>query len=161
MHFPIICIENVATPKEKWHEPDCEDACLNEYTDYYGEQYSEEERKEVINSAWFEDLFQNIAVVNKEKETITFLDPDILEKNIQKYLKIQAMQLVVKAEEKGLRVYDFWKAAAQYRGYDTLFYDCSDSSGYGYGKTSMDFIEDSTYHAGQTVKIGNIFDAHF
>ena len=161
MHFPIICIENMATPKEQWHEPDCEDRVLNEHTDYYGEQYSDEERKDVITSDWLKELFAGIATIDSDAETITFKDRNSINYAIQDWFTEKAKKLAQKAEEGRCRAYDFRTAGEDFRGYWTLFYDCSEDNVYsGYGRTSMDFVEDSVYLAGKTVAIGNIFDAH-
>ncbi len=52
-----------------------------------------------------------------------------------------------------IRGYDFRSVGERFRDFDTLFVD-------DYGKTSLQFVEDAQYYAGETRQIGNIFDAH-
>ena len=160
MHFPIICIENMATPKEYWHEPDREDFCLNKHIDYYGEQYSAEERKDVITSGWLERLFDGIATVDSDAETLTFKDAKTIRFTIQDWFTDETERLHKMAVAGRLNAFDLRTAGEEFRGCLTLFYNCMEDTGCCYGLTSMDFVEDAKYFAGKTVAIGNIFDAH-
>lgn len=173
MHFPIITIESLETEKADFMTDfDYEDPVLNANTDYYGIKYCEEKRRDVINSDWLSNLLKGYATIDTEKETITFLDADTIRANFTKYIRDLAQKLVdeMNAElgkEKAscsFLGYKFRNAGEEYRGYDadgkiadwgysTFFYD-------GYGMTSFAFIENAIWHAGETVKIGNIFDAH-
>lgn len=159
MHFPIIAIEKLDTPIENWVKSlDYEDQCLLEHTDYYGNMYLPEERKAVIESDWLKNLFDGIATINPNAETITFRDADKIEETIQTWFVNETAHLSYLAHAGECRAYDLRSAGEHFRGNWTLFYDCTDSC--EIGLTSMDFIEDSVCFAGQTVRIGNIFDAH-
>lgn len=155
MHFPIIAIESLETEKADFTEElNYDDSTLNRYCDYYGEKYDEEEREKVIKSGWLKKLLEGIATIDEEKETITFLDEETIRCTIWKYLVELTQRLHDDAVDDKLTVFDLRWAAKEYKEYSTLFY-------VGYGQTSFEYIEDAPYMAGQTVKIGNIFDAHF
>ena len=154
MHFPIICIEDLDTPIEDWNiDLDCEDSVLNYHTDYYGELYSKEERKEVINSDWLKELFDGIAVIDTDKETITICDEKTVRHTLEDYFEETLEHLYKMAKAHRLQGYDLRNAGFEYKGFWTLFY-------YHYGMTSLGFVEDAVYYARKTFKIGNIFDAH-
>lgn len=155
MHFAIIKIEPIDLPREDWDiDLGYEDSCLNENTDYYGEVYSEEERKRVINSKWLKELLEGIATIDTEKETITYLDEQTIRNTLHEYYLQSASTLLEDAENRRISGYDFRSAGRKFRGFETLFVD-------EYGKTSLSFVEDALYYAGETRQIGNIFDAHF
>ena len=155
MHFKIIKLEEKDTPKKEFAtELDYNDACLNAHTDYYGDLHSSQERKSVINSDWFKNMFDGFATVDTKKETITFLDKDTVTRNFKEYLKELTKKLAKKAEEETLLASEIYFAASEYKGNPTLFY-------IGYGITSFDLMDDARFFAGKTFKIGNIFDAHF
>ena len=159
MHFPIIVIEKLDTPIEDWVlSLDYEDRCLLEHTDYYGDMYLPEDRKAVIESDWLKNLFDGIATVNPNAETITFLDEKTICHTIREWFVNEAEHLSHMAKAGRVSAFDFRYAGEHWRDFFTLFYNCTESE---YGQTSMDFIENSVYLAGQTVRIGNIFDAHF
>lgn len=154
MHFPIIKIEPIDLAREDWDDYlNYEDATLNENTDYYGELYTPEERRKVIESGWLKELLEGIATIDTENETITFLDKETISKSLNRYFRERAAELLERAEQGRMRGYDFRDAGANFRGFYTLFVD-------GYGKTSLDFVEGALYYAGETKQIGNIFDAH-
>lgn len=154
MHFPIICIEKLDTPKEEWvANLPYDDRTLNEHTDYYGEMYTKEERLDVIRSKWLKDLFDGFATVDARKGTITFLDQDTVARRFKDYLINITEELYNKAKVHNLHAYELRLAGIEYKGFSTLFYK-------DYGQTSFDFIDDAKYMAGQTFRIGNIFDAH-
>lgn len=154
MHFPIIKIEHINLAREDWDiELNYEDSCLNEHTDYYGDIYSPEARRRVIESKWLKELLEGIATIDTEKETITFLDKTTIQNTLYEYYLQQAKILFEEAEKHLIRGYDFRSAGERFRDFDTLFAD-------DYGKTSLQFVEDAQYYAGETRQIGNIFDAH-
>ena len=154
MHFPIIKLEAVETRPEDWDTSlNEEDSVLCENTDYYGSIYSEEDRKNVINSSWLWNFLRGIANLDVEKETITFLDKDIVEKTIQDYLVERLDILKDRAVEGKLRLYELRSLATDFRDCSTLFY-------YEYGMTSFDFVDEGRYMPNTTFRIGNIFDAH-
>lgn len=155
MHFPIIKIESLGTAREDWDiNLSYEDACLNEHTDYYGDIYSPEERRDVIKSDWLKELLDGIATIDTEKETITFCDLLTIKNTLYDYYTQKAQELSEAASRQELRGYDFREAGYRFRGFNTLFVD-------DIGKTSLDFVEDAVYYAGETRQIGNIFDAHY
>ena len=153
MHFAIIKIEALTTDKEDFATELFEDATLDRYSDYYGEIYSEEERREVIESSWFKDLLSGIAEVDTERETITYLDEDTIKDTFRKYLLDLTEKLRFKAEQGELTGFDFRYAGVEYKENPTMFYE-------NYAMTSFEFAEYAVYRAGETYKIGNIFDAH-
>lgn len=155
MHFPIIKIEPIDLAREDWDiDLDYEDACLNENTDYYGEIYPPEARREVIESEWFKEMLEGIATIDTETETITFLDKPTIQNTLYDYYLQSAKELLERASQQRVYGYDFRSAGSRFRGFYTLFME-------DYGKTSLDFVEDAQYYAGETRQIGNIFDAHF
>mgnify|MGYP007069845489 CR=1 FL=1 len=155
MHFPIIKIEPIDLAREAWDfDLDYGDECLNEHTDYYGEIYNDEDRRDVITSDWLRELLDGIATIDTEKETITFLDKQTILNTLNDYYLEQAKTLFEKAAQQRISRDDFRKAGERFRDFNTLFVE-------DYGKTSLDFVGDAEYNAGETVQIGNIFDAHF
>lgn len=156
MHFPIIAIESLETERADFMKDlPYDDPTFNRWCDYYGELYDEERRKDVIKSDWLKSMFDGIATIDVEKETITFLDKETIDKTIREYLINLTGELHGKAHEGKLCVFDLRFAAKEYKGHCTLF--CKDN----YGQTSLEFMEDASWSAGETVKIGNVFDAHF
>lgn len=155
MHFPIIKLEPIDLAREDWDmDLGYEDGCLNEYTDYYGEIYSPEDRRAVIESKWLKELLDGIATIDTEKETITYLDKQTIQNTLDDYYLQKATELFEKAGQQRIRGYDFRSAGERFRDFYTLFVE-------DYGKTSLSFVEDALYYAGETRQIGNIFDAHF
>jgi len=155
MHFPLIRLEEIDRPVEDWDvNVDYDDARILEHTDYCGEIYSEEERKRVINSEWLSELFDGIATLDKEKETITFLNPDTIETTLSNYYIHLTSDLHIEALKKKVKAYNLYSAANYYK-------DCWSLFNIGeWWQTSMDFMDDAHWHAGETWRIGNIFDAH-
>jgi len=155
MHFPIIKIEPIDLAREDWDiDLDYEDACLNEHTDYYGEIYPSEARREVIESEWFKEMLDGIATIDTEKETITYLDLLTIQNTLYDYYIQSARELCDAASQQRVSGWDFRNAGTRFRGFYSLFME-------DYGKTSLQFVEDAKYYAGETRRIGNIFDAHF
>lgn len=155
MHFPIIKIESIALAREDWDiDLSYEDSCLNEHTDYYGEIYSPEDRREVIESNWLKEMLDGIATIDTEKETITYLDKQTIQNTLYDYYLQKATELFEKAGQQRISGYNFRSAGERFRDCYTLFVE-------DFGKTSLDFVEDALYYAGETRQIGNIFDAHF
>lgn len=155
MHIPIIAIEKIDTSVEDLlTDLGYEDDVLNYYTDYYGDIYSAEDRKEVINSDWLKSFLKGIATVDSEKETITFLDADTIQNTQREYLKRHTEEMYNRACSGELKMWEYRHSTDEYDDYSCMFY-------HDYGKTAYMFIEDAHYFAGQTVRIGNIFDAHY
>ena len=155
MHFPIICLENVDTPVEDWCDDlPYDDKTLQEHTDYYGELYNAEQRRETIYRLGL--FFKGFADVDPDKETVTFKDEKTCDRHRMSYYYELAEELYHKAEDGKIKWFDFYQAATEYNDYSTLFY-LADG---GYAQTSMSFVDDCIYNAGKTYRIGNIFDAH-
>ena len=155
MHFPIIKLEPIDLPREDWDiDLNYEDCCLNRHTDYYGDIYNEEDRRKVITSDWFRELLDGIATIDTEKETITYCDKETIQNTLYDYYLQQAQDLFEQAGQQQISGYDFRCAGTKFRRFDTLFVE-------DYGMTSLDFVEDAIYYAGETRQIGNIFDAHY
>lgn len=153
MHFPIIKIEPIDLPREDWDiDLDCEDPVLQENTDYYGEIYSESERRKVIESSWLKRLLEGIATIDTNEETITFLDSDTISTTLNEYFHDCANRMFAMEELSG---FDFREVGKYFRANYTLFVFVD-----GCGATSVQFVEDAIYRAGKTFRIGNIFDAH-
>lgn len=155
MHFPIIKLESLETSKADFSEDlGYEDPTLNRYTDYYGEVYNNEDRKAVIKSKWLKELFEGIATINVSKGTIRFLDKDTIRRTFSEYLLDLTNKLYISAEAGELTGYGLRLSAVEYKDSPVMFF-------MEYGYTSFEFMEDAVWHAGETWKIGNIFDAHF
>lgn len=154
MHFPIIKIEPIDLAREDWDiDLNYEDSCLNEHTDYYGTIYPPEARRRVIESKWLKELLEGIATIDTEKETITYLDKATIQNTLYDYYVQAARELCIGASEQRVSGWNFRNAGESFRDFDTLFVE-------DYGKTSLQFVEDAQYYAGETRQIGNIFDAH-
>lgn len=154
MHFPIIKLEPTFLDKEDWDvDLDYEDSTLNYHTDYYGEIYSDKERRGVIESAWLKDLLDGIAIVDEEKEAIQLLDAETIRKTLQDYLVQLTARHAEEAKAGKLRESDVFCDMFYYKGYWAMFY-------LDRGYTSYEFVEDAAYYAGNVYRIGNIFDAH-
>ena len=154
MHFPIIKIEPLDLPREDWDVDLPEDATLCDNTDYYGDIYSAGDRYVVIRTTWLKELLDGIATIDEDAETITFLDRDTIRETTQSYYKDLTEKLSEMAEDGKMSQYDLWVASRRFRDFYTLFY-------IDYGMTSLQFVDEAIYYAGQTMQIGNIFDAHF
>lgn len=155
MHFPIIKLEPIDLAREDWdRDLGYEDSTLNMWTDYYGQIYRDRERESVIKSEWLKKLLDGVATIDTEKETITFLDAGTIRQTFREYLLELTTRLHEEAERGELRGFELRYATVEYKEYDTMFYiEC--------GYTCYEFIENAAWHAGETWRIGNIFDAHF
>lgn len=157
MHFPIIQISDCPLEKEDYISmfSVCEDSTIQAWTDYVGDEYSEQKRKELICSSWFKQLWDGIAVVDTEKETITYLDVETIYRTLKAEYqkKIDSIQ---ESLESGTMcsAWKFRNEGYRWRNFCSLFFD-------GCGMTSMELIEDAPYNAGKTFYIGGILDAHF
>lgn len=156
MHFPIIRLEKADTPEEDWTiDLPYEDSTLARYTDYAGELYTPDERKNVIKSIWLKDLFLGYADIDTKKETVTFYSKEKCADSFAKYLREKTEELYHLADIHKLSGFKLRWAGVEYKDCSALFY-IED-----YVRTSFDFMDDARYFAGETFKIGHIFDAHF
>lgn len=158
MHFPIIELKDKRIPKDE-RMSDCElydDACVNYYTDYFGDEYTDAERKGLFQNGRLDELFDGIATVNTRGfGSITFLDADTIRETIQKEMLNIAAKIqnrILKGER--VRPDDVKYDAELWRGFDDLFHI------EGRVCTSGTLISDAVWYAGKTLYIGAIFDAH-
>lgn len=156
MHFPIIAIEDLETPKEEWcTDLPYDDPVILENTDYAGGIYSEEERDSVIQSEWLQELFRGYAVVDPVTESLYFADIETVKTTWNNYLKELTKWLYEEAQAETLSHWDLCSAGKEYNNFSTLFVKD------GCACTSLSFIYYFAFDcAGKTVRIGNIFDAH-
>ena len=154
MHFPII---EICSDKEQFGQSLYDDPVLNYRTDYYGEEYTEKERKDVLNSTWFKDYFNGLAELDPKEGVLRVYDADTIRKTLGDYHEKLLEHLAeTDYSQRGLYAmfFDLREAGYNYKYSDMLFF--FDGCGY----TSMQFIEDLVYHAGDTLYIGQVFDAH-
>lgn len=154
MHFPIIEILGEGEERGYSIHGMYEDTTLNYFTDYFGEPYSKTEREDVINSGLFADFFKGIATVDPEKETITFLSRETIVGTLHDYYVNLVNNLAAPATSISELFSELRFAGEYYKGDSMMFIFA------GAGKSSMQFIEDAPHLAGQTFKIGEIYDAH-
>ena len=154
MHFPII---EICSDKEQFGQSLYSDPVLQYRTDYYGEEYSEEERKDFLNSPGFKDFFAGLAELDPAEGVLRVYDADTIRKTLVDYHEYLLDRLSeIDYSQRGLYAmfFDLREAGNNYKDSDMLFF----YNGYGY--TSMQFIEDLIFCAGKTLYIGQIFDAH-
>lgn len=153
MHFPIIELKR---NKDDRYILSFDDRTLNHFTDYYGEEYTKQERINTINAQWFRDLFRGLAEVDPEEGVIRVFDKETIKKTLDDYFKHLLEKLSELKNDTIIwrRFHSLRMAGYEYDDYSTLFY----VDGVGY--TSMQFVEDLVYYAGETLYIGKIYDAH-
>ena len=154
MHFPII---EICSDKEQFGQSLYDDPVLNYRTDYYGEEYSDEDCENLLNSTWFNNFFRGLAELNPEKRTLKIFDADTIRKTLVEYHQELLKSLAnIDYSERGIYAmfFDLREAGNNYKNSDMLFF----FNGCGY--TSMQFVEDLIYYAGDTLYIGQIYDAH-
>lgn len=154
MHFPIIEILGEGEWRGYSMQDMYDDATINYFTDYFDEPYSKKEREDVINSGIFADFFKGVATVDPEKETITFLSRETIVGTLHDYYVNLVNNLAAPATSVSELFSELRFAGQYYKGDKMMFMFA------GYGRTSMQFIEDAPLLAGQTFKIGEIYDAH-
>lgn len=158
MHFPIIELKDKRVPKDE-RMSECElydDYCVNYYTDYVGDEYTESERRDLFQNGGLQRLFNGIAKVNtKGFGSITFLDADTIRDTIKKEMLdiAAAIQNKILKDER-VRPNDVMYEADFWRGFEDLFHV------EGRVCTSGNLISDAVWYAGKTLYIGAIFDAH-
>jgi len=128
---------------------------VNYYTDYV-QDITEKERKDYLT--WLPHFFAGIADVDIEKLEVTFKSKDEIEKTLESYYR-EVMEMIEKdwcdAEMSvSSKFYHLRCYGRKYKDSDMLIH--FDGSTY----TSMQFIEDAVDHAGETLYIGGIVDAH-
>lgn len=162
MHFPIICLSTEKHPAEDWDTNlDCQDTTLNYFTDYFGELYSAQERKEAIESDWFKMLFDGFADLDTEKEEIRVFSKDVTRRALESHACSLIDHFESKMQEVNDRHNPIWHIFYEMRA-NTQFYKdfwcifVVDGCAY----PSMMFIEDMPFYADMTLYIENIFDAH-
>lgn len=155
MHFPIIEINSEKYKDE--HFSIYDDSTLQYYTDYYGEEYNSEERMRLLESEWFNEMFNGIGKVIPEKGIIQIFDEDTVRKTLNDYFSDVLEELEHHKEDDRI-----WEKFFAIRNAGTEYKHCSALFFYnGCGFTSMQFMEDVIYNAGKELYIGDIFDAHY
>ena len=157
MHFQIIQLDTIPIEQMKYPHT-FDDATILAETDYVGDEYNSEDRKNFIKDI-LPNFFEGIATVDPEAETITFLDKDTIKKTILEHFKECISIIERHADDIEFRDKAVWhvghafRTFGKYYKFHYLFYH------QGYAQTSMDFIEDYAYHP-KVMYIGHIIDAH-
>jgi len=152
MHFPIIeILENDFSAKSITLNHD--DPVLNANVDYIWEEYPEAERKVAIELLG--KCLEGIANVDIQKETITFLGYSRIEETLDDYVEKIIRDVSNITSRAGIKFWHLRELATRYKRDYSLFW----INGVGY--TSIEFVEHAIYHAGDTFKIGKIYDAHY
>ena len=82
MHFPII---EICSDKEQFGQSLYDDPVLQYRTDYYGKEYSEEEREDFLNSPGFKDYFAGLAELDPAEGVLRVYDADTIRKTLVDY----------------------------------------------------------------------------
>ena len=158
MHFPIIELTSEKLDAGDWMNEFSfiDDATALYYTDYT-QEITEGERRHIIRVV-LPVFFFGIADVDVEKEEVKFKSVKEIEKVLDSYLqdvveKIEAERYALN-KSASAKFYDLRCLGRKYKDSEMLIH--FDGGTY----TSMQFIEDACYHAGKTLYIGGILDAH-
>ena len=156
MHFPIIqiCKTREDAKENRITESDLyEDRTVAYFTDYVGDTYTEEQRKEYLRKDHLKNLFAGIADVD-ETGKISFYSEEEIRATLRKEYEKVLESLEEQSEEGHIRGYDLRAAGEYFRGSEEMFYfeSCTQCSG--------GFMEDTPYFAGKTFYVGAIIDAH-
>lgn len=157
MHFPIIELTSEKKTKKEIKESslDCDDALLNYFCDYYGEEYTPSERKRTIENPWMEALFEGIADVDVENECVRFYSREKILDTLDKYYQEIVDKIGnVKEQRTWLRFYFLRRYGSEFRDDGSIFVVN------GASKTSMMFFEDCYYYADKVLYFGQIYDSH-
>ena len=130
MHFPII---EICSNKELFGWSIYDDRVLQYRTDYYGEEYSEQERKDVLNSPWFKEFFAGLAELDPAEGVLRVYDADTIRKTLVDYHeKLLERLSETDYSQRGLYAmfFDLREAGNNYKDSDMLFFYN------GYGNTS-------------------------
>jgi len=155
MHFPIIEINSENYKDE--HFSIYDDPTLEYYTDYYGEEYNSEERMRLLESEWFNEMFDGIGKVIPEKGIIQLFDEDTIRRTLDSYFLDVVEEIARHVDDDRIwrKFYAIRNAGSEYKHCSALFFYN------GSGHTSMQFMEDVIYSAGEQMYIGQIYDAHY
>lgn len=155
MHFPIIRLtykkENKAIDIDELKKS----PAVQQYTDYIGHKYSDEERKNEIGSEWFKNFFDGIAEVDANAETVTFHSEETIKHTLEDYFS----DIMFKLSNTDQSVYSLFFYLRHYGTFYKHSHSLFDVD--GVVLPSMAFVEDTHYFAGQTFYVGDIYDAHF
>ena len=160
MHFPIIRISTEKISPEDWDiNLPYDDSTLNYWTDYTGDVYTKEGRDYVLNSEWFKAFWEGLGDYDAKKGEVKLYTAERIKNTILIWLKDEAQTILKGFDDPSTT--PFWRhsfamrmASYEYKNLSTIFVID------GYAQKSMDFVEDLIYHAGKTLYIENIFDAH-
>lgn len=154
MHFAIIEIKDAPIKKDE-RMSDCElydDTTLQYFSDYFGDVYSEKERKDFIKQGRIVGIMSGLGKINARSGSIRLFD----EATIRQTLELQVVHDMDEIRKKGgaIKPDDLRYVGEYWRGYNDMFHF------EGGCRCSGSFVSDLTWYAGKTLYIGNIFDAH-
>ena len=157
MHFPIIELTSHKKTKKEIKESslDYDDALLNYFCDYFGEEYNSAERKKTIGNPWMKALFEGVADVDVENECVKFYSKEKILDTLDKYYQ-EVVDKISNSKEpqRWLRFYNLRRLGFDFRENSFIFVVD------GASNTSMMFFEDCYYFADKVLYFGQIYDAH-
>lgn len=131
-----------------------EDSLVCSESDYLRGTVDDDIRRDIIHRD-LPGLFEGIATVDPEKETVTFLSRDTIRQTLRKEMAAVAARLMAEATKEEPNMF-FWKvrqAGKRFRGCRDMFHiDCPELSG--------QFFEDAESRHGKTYHVGAIISAH-
>lgn len=156
MHFPIIELTTKKKTKKEISESSVEydNATLNYFCDYYGEEYTQKDRKELIKDDYLKELFKGIADIDAGHECVRFYSAKDISDTLDRYYREIAEKIVDTNETGWLRFFSLRKYGENFRDSSIIFVvnDCP--------MTSMQFFEDCYHYADTVLYFGQIYDAH-
>ena len=156
MKFPIIQILTIAVPAdERMTEDDLlQDVNVAAASDYIADTATAAERKRFIEER-LPEILDGVAIVNKQKGTITVRPKEEIVKAINTDLGVK-LEFWNEKLKKGTLSYDDPRFDGErYRKSNAMFVFNG-----GTAMFSGPFVEDLTYYAGKTLYVGGIVFAH-
>ena len=157
-HFPIVELNSELRGPGEWIDDLSllDNEVVNYYTDYV-QDVTESERRDYL--AWLPNFFEGIADVDIEKLEVRFKSAEEIEKTLESYYR-EVMEMIEKdwCDAKmsvSCKFYRLRRYGRKYKDSDMLIHFDGDTY------TSMQFIEDALDHAGETLYIGGVVDAHW
>ena len=154
-HAAIVELQPYKVNKDDWVDQNymLNDPGIQYHTEYVGDCFSDNERKEYIKKDLVE-LFSGIATIDTEKETITFLTEEEITETVMKEIQ-HAISKIRSGFSLGSDSFYYFRFYGRWFRQDyTIIW--SELSSY----TSAQFIEDAKYKAGETYYIGAVYDYH-
>ena len=156
-HFPIVELNRELRGSGEWIDELSlvDNEVVNYYTDYVQDITGSERRGYLT---WLLNFFKGIADVDIEKLEVRFKSAEEIEKTLESYYR-EVMEMIEKdwydtKMNVSCKFYHLRCYGGKYKDSDMLIH--FDGSTY----TSMQFIEDALDHAGETLYIGGVVDAH-